>query len=168
MCKCYKNSIRLNAIKLTIIVVSLSSLIYSCFPDSPQFEKGDKQTKELKKISGAEIDKIEMYESSLCEKRIIVPKINSDESKKLFAHGVNDLSKYFPNHDSATKEFYIIMFDIHGKKYEFDTYLKSSDDKIVYMHLVERPLDEEVYLRNLGSRKSISLYKWLVFHDLIM
>ena len=150
-----------------LLVAGVAVIIFSNLRVAPQFKKGERITEYLQNISDSEIDRIELWDSEMCERKISVPDIDSAKSKGLFAIGMHDLESYSPNHDSAAQEFYIIMYDAQGRKYEFDTYLKDSHDHTVYLHLNERPDKDKMHWVNLGARKSNSLYKWLELHDLI-
>jgi hypothetical protein len=162
-----KQNKRFTIIKYILLGSLLIFVLYKHIHVSPQFERGQKQTEQLQNITEADISKIELCESEMCDKKIELLAINSKKSKVLFSYGMNDLSDYFPNHDRAIQEFFIIMHDRFGDKYEFDVYLKDHNDHTAYIHLLERPDDEKVFLRNLGSRKSKKLYNWLKYHNLI-
>ena len=150
-----------------LLVAGVAVIIFSNLWVAPQFKKGERITEHLKNISNSEVDRIELWDSEMCERKIRVPDIDSDNSKSLFAMGMHDLESYSPNHDLAAQEFYIIMYDAQGRKYEFDAYLKDSHDHTVYLHLNERPDKGKMHWINLGARKSNGLYKWLELHDLI-
>ena len=153
--------------KYGFFIIVFAFIIFDHFKVSPQFAKGEKQTEFLRNINENDIGRIELCDSEMCKIKKNLTGLDSSQSKSLFARGMHDLDSYSPNHDSAVQEFYLIMYDVNGQKYEFDTYLKSHQDKTVYMHLLERPFEEKMHWLNLGSRKSKNLYKWLEYNNLI-
>ena len=162
-----KRSLKSKASLYILLVAGVAVVIFSNLWVAPQFKKGERITEYLQNISESDIAKIELWDSLMCEKKIIVPNIDSDKSKGLFAIGMHNLESYSPNHDSAAQEFYIVMYDVQSRKYEFDTYLKDPQDQIVYLHLNERSDKDQMHWINLGARKSNSLYKWLELNNLI-
>lgn len=153
--------------KSGFFIIVLAFIFFNHFKVSPQFAQGEKQTEFLRNINESDIERIELCDSEMCKNKKNLTESDSIQSKSLFAIGMHDLDSYSPNHDSAVQEFYLIMYDVNGQKYELDTYLKSYQDKTVYMHLLERPFEEKMHWLNLGSRKSKKLYNWLEYLNLI-
>ena len=126
--------------------------------------EGDRRAEILHRITPQMIEKIEVHKGWYGYSQLIIPDINSSNSKNLLAECMHDLTYYHPNHDVHEHEFFLRMFISNGEVYECSLYSRPGIRNKIFMMMFNRIGGRKFFI---GHRESSALYRWLDYHKLI-